>query len=143
MLRLNPPPHRPSGPDGQGWNRLAVLVPDPQPQCALRPRTYAALVEQDRGTRFATYGHYGRCSGGTCETCPMRRQAGAPEPLGNEVLVRLDDQGRPWLMNRPNQGWGEQGFPTSFEALAHMPHFRPGRRYQDAHGEGFFMEKRA
>lgn len=138
MLKLQPPPHNPRGPDGQGLNRLAVLQPDPQPQCALRPRSYEALVEADRGSKFATYGHYGRCVADACASCP-RSPAAAPEPLGDEILVRLDEEGRPWIMNRPDRGWGERGFRTSFEALANMPSFRPDRRHRDSHGTGFWM----
>jgi len=42
---LPAPAHQPTGPDGQGWNRLTVAAPAPSAQCALRPRTYAALAE--------------------------------------------------------------------------------------------------
>ncbi|MGW5456616.1 hypothetical protein [Nocardia sp. NPDC003979] len=53
-IYLRPPEPNPGGPDGQGWNRLSLNAHTsvPAPQCALRPRTYAALCDIRRGSRL-------------------------------------------------------------------------------------------
>jgi hypothetical protein len=157
---LDAPRHRPGGPDGQGWNRLSLNahMGTPSGQCALRPTSYATLHESRRDSRLAEWGSYGRCGrgAGACDACPLlRREPRKFDAFTDRVLVRLEkrpampgglfgDQGvpdRPWVMNRPEDGWGSRGEPWTWEELAALQGWRVGRQYRDEHGEGFWLER--
>lgn len=142
-IYLPAPEHRPSGPDGQGWNRLTVAAPAPQAQCALHPRTYAALVES-QDTRRARWGGFGPCTrGGDCDSCPIMKAA--PRRLTAftpDVLVRiLPREGGDELhvMNRPEEGWDSLSFPWTWVQIARLKGWRVGRHHRDEHGEGFWL----
>lgn len=158
-IYLTPPPVNPGGPDGKGWNRLSLNahIGDQQPQCALRPRSYATLVESF-DTRRARYGGFGRClNGGACSDCPIL--TAPPKRLrafGSVVLVRLRHVhtgafpgstlipaalDEPHLMDRPEEGWASWSVRWSWEDLARLEGWQPGRPYHDEHSEGFWLRK--
>lgn len=140
-VRLEPPTHEPTGPDGQGHNRLAVIGRTPRTQCALRPMTEGAFWES-RDTQRARWGNCAPCDGPSdCNYC-RRLRHGAPWLWATEtVTIRIDEKGQPWVMNRPDRGWAETGLLTSWEALAAIDGatFRCG---QDAHGRYILATRR-
>ncbi len=40
--------------------------------------------------------------------------------LCDEMLVRVDENGVPWVMNRPDKGWEEYGVPTTWSDLLQL-----------------------
>lgn len=143
-IHLIAPGHNPNGPDGQGWNRMAVgsLAGD---ECALRPRTYAALRES-QDTRRARYGGFGPCiNDGACETCPIFTTA--PKHLtsfDDRVLVRIHPHdGHLYLMNRPEDGWASGAHRWTWAEVARLDGWEIGRRHNDEHGDGFWITRPA
>lgn len=154
---LRAPKYKAGGPDGKGWNRLSLNAHMGMPldQCALRPRSYPMLAEAWRDTRLARWGNYGRCTnGGDCNSCPLltsppRRSLNA---FGDSVLVRVkltrvgemftaEVVTEPWVMNRPEGGWGSYGKPWTWEELMNIKGWRIGRPYRDEHSDGFWLER--
>ncbi len=143
-LRAPQPSH--DGPDGKGWNRLSLGAHYGQAadRCALRPVSYETLVES-RDTRRATweFGGFGVCiAAGACDTCPIANEA--PTTLaafGDKVLVRVDHQGRPHLMNHPEKGWDSSSQEWTWPELSRLEGWRIGRRHRDEHGDGFWLER--
>lgn len=130
------------GPDGRGWTRMSIgsmggLVGD---QCALRPRDYSHLRES-QDTRRARYGGYGPCiAAGKCETCPIFQAAPKElRSLDDQVLVRIHRDGRPYLMNRPEDGWASLALRWTWQDLARLDGWSIGRRYSDEHSDGFWL----
>jgi hypothetical protein len=141
-IYLPAPSHRNGGPDGQGWNRIALgsLAGD---QCALRPRDYSHLLES-QDTRRAGYGGYGPCiADGKCETCPIFQAAPLDlQSLDNRILVRVHPHdGRLYLMNRPEDRWASLGLRWTWQDLARLNGWEIGRRYRDEHSDGFWLER--
>lgn len=131
------PPSR--GPDGQGWNRtyLGSLAGE---QCALRPRDYTHLIES-QDTRRARYGGYGPCiNSGKCDGCPVLRRRKTLTSFDDRVLVRVHEMdGRPYLMNRPEDGWASLAQRWTWEELSRLEGWSFGPRYHDEHGSGFWL----
>ncbi|MEU8642303.1 hypothetical protein AB0C91_10335 [Streptomyces sp. NPDC048674] len=141
-IHLPAPAHRNGGPDGQGWNRMSLgsLAGD---ECALRPRDYSHLVES-QDTRRARYGGYGPCiSDGKCTDCPILQAA--PQRLSSlddRVLVRVHPvDGRPYLMNRPEDGWASLAKRWTWQDMARLDGWEIGRRHRDEHGDGFWIHR--
>lgn len=144
-IYLKAPEPANGGPDGRGWTRLSIgsmgaLVDD---ECALRPRTWASLLES-QDTRRARYGHFGPCvADGQCESCPIF--TAAPRTLrsfDDRVLVRVHPgDGRPYLMNRPEDGWASLAQRWTWQELARLNGWTVGRRYFDEHSDGFWLER--
>lgn len=133
------------GPDGRGWTRLSIASMGglSNDECALRPRDYTHLRES-QDTRRARYGSYGPCiSDGKCETCPIFQ---APplelQSLDDRVLVRIHPHdGRVYLMNRPEDGWASLGLRWTWQDLRRLNGWEIGRRHQDEHSDGFWLER--
>jgi hypothetical protein len=133
------------GPDGRGWTRLSIgsmgaLVDD---ECALRPRDYTHLREA-QDTRRARYGGYGPCIGsGDCEQCPILQSAPRHlDSFDDRVLVRVHpSDGRPYLMNRPEDGWASLALRWTWQDLARLDGWEIGRSHRDEHGGGFWLER--
>lgn len=132
------------GPDGRGWTRLSIgsmgaLVDD---ECALRPRDYSHFVEA-QDTRRARYGGYGSCvNDGKCQTCPIFQAAPTQlRALDDRVLVRIGPDRRPYLMNRPEDGWASLARRWTWEELNRLEGWAFGPRHQDEHGTGFWLER--
>jgi len=144
-IYLKAPTPANGGPDGRGWTRLSVnsmgvLVDD---QCALRPRDYSHLRES-QDTRRARYGGYGPCiSGGNCMECPILQSAPRTlAALDGRVLARVHPSDRrPYLMNRPEDGWASLAQRWTWQDLARLDGWEIGRRHRDEHGDGFWLER--
>jgi len=143
-IYLKAPERQPRGPDGRGWNRLSLHV-FANDQCAWRPRSYPALVDA-QDTRRARHGPYGWCiRDGQCDTCPIFNAE--PRPLAaftDRLLVRIHPHdGYLWIMNRPDDGWGEFGVRWTWEEVLQVRGWTVGDRYQDEHSDGFWLERSA
>lgn len=143
-IHLAPPAHDSGGPDGRGWNRVAVATTLPHAQCALRPRDYSHLVES-MDTRRARWGSYGPCiRDGQCDTCPiLRPESPMRLPADGELAMRIDERGRPWLMNRLEDGWGSRAESWTWQDLSHAAAgWDIGPLCADAHGQYFILVRR-
>lgn len=138
-----PAPQRdPRGPDGQGWNRLAILA-QPRDQCALRPQTYAAWREA-QDTRRAAYGHYGTCGrAGSCDGCPRRDLTTTLEAFTPRVLFRLDpaQTGLAFAVNHPDRGWSSWAQEWTWVDLLALEGWAFDGEHTDEHGRGFWLRK--
>ena len=135
---LKAPSYDPCGPDGQGWNRMAILGTCFD-ECALRPKTEMAFWLVAKDTTRAMYGHYGPCErNGQCGECPWNADGDWPF-AAREVLVRVDNDGAPWLMNKKEKGWGEYGEPTTWERVYRLN--GEVTRYADEYGSGYLFTK--
>lgn len=132
-IRLEPPEHDPLGPDGRGRNRLQTYGGMMcLPECALRPKTEGAFWEA-QNTMRATYGHYGACTeSGKCEECKRFNARVEWPAFTPEFVVRVDERGMPWMMNRQEDGWSSTGYWRSWEYIYQIP----GKieRGRDKHG---------
>jgi len=137
------PARNPRGPDGQGWNRLRVDADLSSDECALRPTSYATLVES-RDTRRARYGGFGPCArDGQCGGCPvLNAKPRTLQAFGDRVLVRVHDRdGDAHLMNRPEDGWASCGYRWSWADLSRLEGWDVGSQHHDEHGEGFWLTR--
>lgn len=136
---LPAPEHNPRGPDGHGWNRIAVhgMCLD---ECALKPKTMASFFDA-LDTRKARYGCFGPCvNGGNCDSCELPSKQREWGWFGNEILVRVDDTGVPWVMNRPDKGWEEYGKRDSWIELLKLNGVE-FVRYRDEFGVGVMVRR--
>lgn len=154
-ILLEAPTYKPGGPDGQGWNRLSLNahMGGSRNQCALRPRSYAALYES-RDTRRARWGGFGRCTqdDGRCTTCPrlssksltmsaftdrvlVRILVRAPGGIASSPVVELH------LMNKPEDGWSSMSYRWTWDEIARLAGWRLDGQHRDEHSEGFWLRK--
>jgi hypothetical protein len=144
-IYLPAPTPRNGGPDGQGWTRVSVasmggLASD---QCALQPRDLTHFWES-LDTRRARYGGYGTCTvAGRCNDCPvLRRPPRTLDALEDRVLVRVDHpDGRPYLMNRAEDGWASLATRWTWSELASISGWEIGRTFRDEHGRCFWLTR--
>jgi hypothetical protein len=137
---LEAPSHHAAGPDGKGWNRLRVDV-YLHDQCAMQPRSYPSLKYESSNTMLAKWGCFGHCTReGKCDDCPLMEPTSLDLEV-DKVLVRIDDKNVPHLMNRPDKGWGESSYDTSWTFLARLEGWTIGERYRDEHSEGFWIHR--
>jgi hypothetical protein len=144
-IHLRAPEPVNGGPDGKGWTRLSIasmggLAGD---ECALRPRDYSHLRES-QDTRRAGYGGYGPCTGdGKCDTCQVFQASPLElQSLDDRVLVRIHPvDGRPYLMNRPEDGWASLGQRWTWQDLRRLNGWEIGRRHHDEHSDGFWLDR--
>jgi len=139
-IHLPAPAHQVGGPDGQGWNRinLGSFASD---ECALRPLDYSHYRES-QDTRRSHYGGYDSCiSGGKCEGCPVFERHETMRAFTDRVLVRIDRNGTPWLMDHPEKGWSSLGLRWTWGRLAVLTGWYPAEKYSDEHGDGFWLDR--
>jgi hypothetical protein len=144
---LGMPAHKPSGPDGKGWNRLSIgsLAGD---ECALRPTDYPTMIEA-RDTRRARYGGFGPCirqpGVDTCQGCPIYAERTRPQELAaftDRVLVRIwPPDGQPRLMNHPEKGWSSFAYRWSWSDLARLVGWEIGRLEHDGTSQCFWLTR--
>ncbi|MFJ6559958.1 hypothetical protein ACIQMV_08755 [Streptomyces sp. NPDC091412] len=144
-IYLKAPAYRNGGPDGRGWTRMAInsMAVGVNDECALRPHDYSHLRESHADTRRARWGGYGSCiSGGHCESCPIFKAVPLTlTALTDRVLVRSGPGGSPYLMNRPEDGWASVARRWTWRDLARLNGWTVGRRHQDEHSDGFWLER--
>jgi hypothetical protein len=131
--------HNPRGPDGQGWNRMAILPLTPSDRCMLRPRTRQAALDTARGmARFGSIVSYEDCCGHTCSQCKIAnadREEWKPEWL----LIEDDARGGVWLhADLEKDSFGH--YYKSWEALTRAIHVPQLRRLIDPHWGAYFKE---
>jgi hypothetical protein len=139
-LYLPAPAADPRGSDGRGWNRLAILSIAGD-ECALRPRTYAALVES-QDTRRARYGGFGPCSRqGACDGCPvLAAPARQLRAFTDQILVRIHPHdGWLYLMNHPDRDWASFAYRWTWDQVARVSGWTIGDRHVDEHSHGFWL----
>jgi hypothetical protein len=144
-IHLDAPQGHAHGPDGKGWNRLSLggHMGTPLAQCALLPTSYPALRES-QDTRRARWGGFNACTnGGQCDTCPVFQAAPSElRSLDDRVLVRIHPHdGRLYLMNRPEDGWASGALRWTWAHVARLNGWEIGRRHQDEHSDGFWLER--
>lgn len=100
----------PAGPDGQGWNRLAINTFSPTPRCALRPQTRQAALDVARGmAHFGVVTAYAACDGsGYCASCLRNIQE--REEWNMAWHIREDDKGLVWLLGNVELGFSGFGY---------------------------------
>jgi len=140
-IHLLPPNEDPRGPDGRGRNRLRVDTMTLSSQCALKPKSYPSLKYESTNTMLARWGWFGTChKNGDCKNCEMLQ----PTELdfGQEkALVRIDEENNPWIMNKPERGWGEYGKKVTWEFLARLRGWKIGETHKDEESSGFWLLK--
>jgi len=146
-IHLEAPRHQSGGPDGRGWNRLSLNahMGKPLAQCALRPTSYAQLLES-QDTRRARWGNFGCCvNAGDCEACPIFQAAPKHlDSLDDRVLVRIHPHdGHLYLMNRPEDGWASLGLRWTWAEIARLDGWEIGRHHNDEHSDGFWITRPA
>lgn len=144
-IHLEAPTHQAGGPDGNGWNRLSLNghMGTPLDQCALRPTSYAHLLES-QDTRRARWGNFGCCiKDGDCNNCPILQTAPKRlDSLDDQVLVRIHPHdGHLYLMNRPEDGWASGARRWTWAEVARIDGWTIGRRHNDEHSEGFWINR--
>ena len=138
---LKAPDRNSRGPDGHGWNRLRIDTLQGADQCAIIPNDYASLKYESCNTLLAKWGNCGKCfNNGSCTGCKMLTPTHF-DCCADRLLVRIDNQNRPWIMNRIEKGWGEFGIPKSWSFFARLEGWSIGDRYRDTHSQGFWIIK--
>ena len=132
----------PNGPDGQGRNRLRFDTLDPQPRCALRPRSYATLRESQNTSLAKWNGNFDLCKGGgQCSACPRLKHQFALDAFTPDVMIRIDEQARLHAMDRPEDGWASYGRFVEWEDIAAVDGWRIGKHGADAHSPFFLLHR--
>ncbi|WP_331727447.1 hypothetical protein OG871_40485 (plasmid) [Kitasatospora sp. NBC_00374] len=153
-----PEPVRPAG----GWNRFSLNahMTTPDAQCALCPRSWAALLDSRRDTRLCAWGPYGSCVAATaapdCTACPVFAARNDPgrsvEAGGDHVFVRIDRRiagemftafpvDRMWLTAGPGDADFRTGEPWTWDQVSRLTAWTVGRRVLDETGEGFWLHR--
>ena len=65
--------HNPRGPDGKGWNRIAIHGLEPTTRCSMRPVSRQAGLDTLRGmAQFGVASEYKDCTSALpCSACPL------------------------------------------------------------------------
>lgn len=133
-LRFNDS-YNPKGPDGQGWNRLAIIPMLPIERCALRPKSRQAALDTLRG--MAHYGvttAYLPCTGSDkCANCS--RATRVKEAWNPEWHIREDADGRVWLLGNVEKAFAGFGYCyPNWRALINDVAVPPLKRLNDKTG---------
>ncbi|MET8746846.1 hypothetical protein [Streptomyces sp. NPDC004728] len=158
-IYLRAPEAAPGGPDGKGWNRLSLgaHIGTGGDQCALRPRSWGALVEA-QDTRRARWGGHGPCiRRGQCDSCPVREAlntrctvvpVNAPqalvrvEPIFPPGLALTGPAGyRLWVTTGPEDRDYRKRQPWTWDDAVRIPGWDLGSMYYDEHGDGFWLKR--
>lgn len=108
--------HNPKGPDGQGWNRMAIIGIGSHDRCTLMPITRQGALDTLRG--MARYGNptvYSDCISNTpCHQCSVATKQ--KDAWRDEWHIREDSTGRVWLLGNIEKGFA--GFGYSYKHWA-------------------------
>ena len=134
--------HDPRGPDGQGWNRIAIINLEPTDRCALRPKTRQAAIDTARGmARFGVITAYSDCEFpqcDDCDNCPIGGEEKREEWQSNWLVIEGRD-GEVWLHgNLSPSGFGYRY--QSWEALLRAVEVPMLERRHDDHWGFYYME---
>lgn len=109
--------HNPKGPDGQGWNRMAIIGIRAHDRCILRPRTWQGAIDTLRGmARNGVPTAYLDCISDmlSCEHCTVVTHK--KDPWSASWHIREDSAGHVWLLG--DIGLGFAGHGHCFETWA-------------------------
>lgn len=108
--------HNPKGPDGQGWNRMAIIAIDSHDRCTLMPITRQGALDTLRG--MARYGNptvYSDCiCNAPCHQCSVATKQ--KDAWRDQWHIREDSSGRVWLLGNIEKGFA--GFGYSYKDWA-------------------------
>lgn len=158
-IYLREPEAAPGGPDGKGWNRLSLGAHfgTGGGQCALRPRSWGALVEA-QDTRRARWGGHGPCiRRGQCDGCPvleaLNTRCTVVPVNAPQVLVRIEPVFPPglvltgpagyrlWVTTGPDDRDYRNRRPWTWDDVVRVPGWDLGSMYFDEHGDGFWLKR--
>ncbi|WP_330435833.1 hypothetical protein OIC43_37115 [Streptomyces sp. NBC_00825] len=158
-IYLREPEPVPGGPDGKGWNRLSLGAHfgTGGGQCALRPRSWGALVEA-QDTRRARWGGHGPCiRRGQCDGClvleALHTRCTVVSVNAPQVLVRIEPVFTPglmltgpagyrlWVTTGPEDRDYRTGQPWTWDDAVRVPGWDLGGMYYDEHGDGFWLKR--
>ncbi|MFF4179677.1 hypothetical protein [Streptomyces sp. NPDC001750] len=158
-IYLREPEAAPGGPDGKGWNRLSLSAHfgTGGGQCALRPRSWGALVEA-QDTRRARWGGHGPCiRSGQCDDCPvleaLHTRCTVIPVNAPRVLVRIEPVFTPglaftgpagyrlWVTTGPDERDYRNRQPWTWDHAVRVPGWDLGPAHFDEHGDGFWLER--
>lgn len=127
------------GPDGGGWNRLAIHSMTPMPRCALRPLSRQAAIDTARGmARAGEPNWYGLCEplGSNCGECKRCARSIEPEAEWHpEWCIREDSHNHVWLLGSRELMFAGRGYVYgSWEALFRSIAVPELKRMEDANG---------
>lgn len=103
--------HDPKGPDGKGWNRLAIFGLGPTDRCILMPKTRQAALDTLRGmARHGSITSYDVCTNGQapCQSCPVATKE--RDPWNDGWHIREDARGIVWLLGDVDKAFSGRGY---------------------------------
>lgn len=103
--------HDPRGPDGKGWNRIAIIGLSPIDRCSLLPRTRQAALDTLRGmARHGSITSYDECESGKspCHACPVATKE--RDPWNAAWHIREDGKGIVWLLGSVDKAFAGRGY---------------------------------
>jgi len=106
-----PDKHDPKGPDGKGWNRIAIIGLSPIDRCILMPKTRQAALDTLRGlARHGSITSYDECKNGklSCQSCPVATKE--RDPWNDAWHIREDAQGIVWLLGNVDKAFSGLGY---------------------------------
>jgi hypothetical protein len=131
-----PDTYDPKGPDGKGWNRIAIIGLGPYDRCIRMPKTRQAALDTLRGmARFGSITSYEECSNGRspCQSCPVATKE--RDPWNNGWHLREDSHGNVWLLGNVDKAFSAFGYCyKSWAALMADVEVPMLQRVQDKNG---------
>jgi len=131
-----PDTHDPKGPDGKGWNRIAIFGLGPYDRCILMPKTRQAALDTLRGmARYGSITSYEECANGKspCHSCPIAMKE--RDPWNDAWHIREDSQGNVWLLGDVEKAFAGFGYVyKNWAALMASVELPMLKRVQDNHG---------
>lgn len=101
----------PKGPDGKGWNRIAIFGLSPIDRCILLPTTRQAALDTLRGmARHGSITSYDDCKSGRspCHACPVATTERGSWNVGWHI--REDGRGIVWLLGSVERAFAGRGY---------------------------------
>ena len=131
-----PDTYDPKGPDGKGWNRIAIFGLSPSDRCILMPKTRQSALDTLRGmARHGSITSYEECSNGKspCHSCPVATKE--RDPWNDGWHIREDAQGIIWLLGNVDKAFSGFGYAyKGWAALLAVVDVPMLQRMQDSHG---------
>ena len=127
--------HNPKGPDGQGWNRMAIIGIRSHDRCVLLPLTRQAALDTLRGmAKFGVPTAYADCKNNSpCHQCPVSTKK--KEAWKDDWHIREDSHGLVWLLGSIDKGFAGFGYSyKSWSALMSEIEVPMLKRASDAQG---------
>lgn len=127
--------HNPRGPDGLGWNRMAIHGLQPSTRCSMRPISRQAALDTLRGmAQFGVASEYKDCiSSLPCSACHLI--AKDKDPWVDSWSIRESENGSVCLLGSVDLGFSGSGYCfSSWESLMCSVEVPQLKRQQDSGG---------